>query len=49
MKLKQWQNILRVTVSANSMVQREIQNKNRTTKNANMSVKIITCAKKIIG
>ena len=48
MKLKQWQNIFDKIVNANSIVQYVIQIKNGRMKHANISVKIIVNAKKII-
>ena len=48
MKLKQWQNIFHVTVNANSIVEYRIQIKNGMIKHANVNVKIIVRAKKII-
>ena len=48
MKLKQWQNIFDKIVNANSIVQHVIQIKNGRMKHANISVKIIVNAKKII-
>ena len=48
MKLKQWQNIFRVIVNANSIVQHVIKIKNGSIKHVNVNVKIITSAKIII-
>ena len=48
MKLKQWQNIFHVIVNANSKVQHVIQIKNGIKKHINVSVKIISNAKKIL-
>ena len=48
MKLKQWQNIFHVIANANSIVQYENQIENGIIKHANVNVKIIIQAKKII-
>ena len=48
MKLKQWRNIFHVIENANSIVQHVMQIKNGIIKPANVSVKSIAHAKKII-
>ena len=49
MKLKQWQNIFPVIVSANWSIQNVIQNKSGMIKHVNVNVKIIVSAKAIIA
>ena len=49
MKLKQWQNIFPVIVSANWSIQNVIQNKSGMIKHVNVNVKIIVSVKAIIA
>ena len=48
MKLKQWQNIFHTIANANSIVQHVIEIKNEILKRDNVSVKVITHARKTI-
>ena len=48
-KLKQWQNVFRVIINANSIVQHVIQIKNGIIKHVNVNLKLILSAKKIIA
>ena len=48
MKLKQWQNIFRVVVNPNSIVQHATQTKNGIIQHLNVNIKMIVSSKKII-
>ena len=48
MELKKWQNMFKVTVNANSMVQYVIQYKHGTIKYVNVNTKIFISAKKTV-